>query len=435
MTPCAVIKKAHRLGKSYIIGYIKKNWLFGNTSVVYVVVLASNKLNFSHTENNITNWPGSSSRASLSSMIHCCYVMHFWRDFLNLLYQLRRVYGWRALNPLLFGEVKAYLDFRRRLVTLPSVTPRPVVFPDDELPHGTTVEWWYLNARFKTSEGYPYAMHYVTFLLNTKDAHVSRRLKRVETVPSICFSLINLSRKTIRRNARCSRTYTTSDPPTLPLTIHTDDDRFTIGGSGLFAFKHEKLSIELTTPTAPMLVNDTGFVHFPTGPSFYVAYPRLDLKGTMRLYDRTLNVKGTAWLDHQWSNDAYKPYAWRWFSIQLQNGIDLVIADWGLRERQQFVTVRMPGGSQYTARQARCVANERTWKSPRTGFRYPLDWKIEVPELSLTLSCRAQFEDCEMTIGFLHYFEGPIEVSGTMQEQVVSGLGFMEQVQTPLSSV
>jgi predicted secreted hydrolase len=362
--------------------------------------------------------------------------MHFWRDFIDLARQLFRVYGLRLLNLQLVSEVMAYMNFRAKMTTPPAVAPRPVVFPADEFPHGTTAEWWYVNARFKTSEGYPYAMHYSTLLVNTSDLIISRRLKKNHPiVPSIYFSLINLARKSNRRNARASGSCVMPTDHEFPFTIETDQDAFRMLGAGAFSFRHEKLKMELTATTGPILVNDNGFIDFPTGPSFYYCYPRMDLRGEMRLYDRTLPIKGTAWLDHQWTNDAYKPFRWVWLSVQFENGMDLVLAEWGLRERHQFATLRLPGGSQYTAHAAKLTANQKVWKSHRTGFVYPLEWAVEVPEMSLTLSVKAQYQDCEMTMGFLHYWEGPIEVVAQMQHQTLNGLGFMEQVQTPLSKV
>lgn len=365
-------------------------------------------------------------------MLSYSHVMHFNRDFFDLLKQLFRVYHWRALNPLLISQAKAYSNFERKFVAAPSLAARPVAFPEDDLPHGTALEWWHVNARFKTSEGYPYAMHYTFVLLNLRDAHVSRRLKRAKVIPIIFFSLINLSRKTIQRNARCHTIVSAPDQPTFPLTIQTDADRFTILGNDAFSFTHEKLAIDLISKTLPLFPNDTGFVDIPSGPSLCAAYPQLGLQGSMRLYDRTLNIKGTAWLDHGWSNDVHHPTESVCFSIKFENGMDLIVSERERKGRKQFATMRLINGVQFSTEQASVMPRERLFKSRASGLRYPMDWEITIPELDLRLVAKAPFENAEMTFGFSHYWEGPIEVAAEMQGQTLTGLGFVRIVKLPL---
>jgi predicted secreted hydrolase len=354
-------------------------------------------------------------------------MFHFLRDFFDLLRQLWRAYGVRGFDPGTVAEAKAYSLFSRKLVGPSSLSSRPVVFPDDELPHAAPIEWWSVHARLKTSEGYPYALQYVVFLLRPHDLHVSRHLRRHACVSAVGFSLINLSRKTIRRNLRISVAPAQPLLPSFPVTVQTANGSFTIMGDGVFEMAHEKLRLAFTAASPPLLMNEIGFLDFPMGPSFGLSYPRVELTGTMRLYDRTLRVKGDARLDRGWSNDVLALRPWRWFAVTFTNGIDLALAEWGRREQKQCVTVRLSGGAAYTTHAAQVQPGARVFRSRRSGTRYPLDWTIEVPDLDLSLSCVAPFEDGEMTAGFLHYWDGPIEVSGSMQGQAVSGFGSLTQ--------
>jgi len=41
-----------------------------------------------------------------------------------------------------------------------------------------------------------------------------------------------------------------------------------------------------------------------------------------------IEVEGKAWMDHQWADVAYGKDKWTWFSIQLEDGTDIMLAEY-----------------------------------------------------------------------------------------------------------
>ena len=84
------------------------------------------------------------------------------------------------------------------------------------------------------------------------------------------------------------------------------------------------------TPTQDiMLEGDQGFSRKgqdPASASYYYSQPHLAVEGDIGIEGRTAEVKGTAWLDHEWSSEAMAPGAigWDWIGINLHDGGSLM---------------------------------------------------------------------------------------------------------------
>ncbi len=65
----------------------------------------------------------------------------------------------------------------------------------------------------------------------------------------------------------------------------------------------------------------------PGNASFYYSYPRLTISGTLTLDGETRNVSGEGWFDHEWSSSVLAQWqsGWDWFSLQLDDGRELML--------------------------------------------------------------------------------------------------------------
>ena len=62
------------------------------------------------------------------------------------------------------------------------------------------------------------------------------------------------------------------------------------------------------------------------------------------------------------------------------------------------------------------------WRSPRTGARYPIRWRIGVPSRGIALECAAAIPNQELAFATAPvYWEGAVRYSGSH-----SGVGYME---------
>ncbi len=121
---------------------------------------------------------------------------------------------------------------------------------------------------------------------------------------------------------------------------------------------------------------------------------------------------------------------WDWFSLQLSNDAELMA--FRLRHNHDankdfysgtYVT---PSGETVDLADGtiRMQALDH-WTSERTGVRYPVSWRIEIPELALALTTEPWLEDQELVHSF-RYWEGAVRVSGEHGGAPVEGRGYVE---------
>ena len=69
------------------------------------------------------------------------------------------------------------------------------------------------------------------------------------------------------------------------------------------------------------------------------------------------------------------------------------------------------------------------WRSPQSGYQYPVNWTISVPCLQLELSQRTDLKNQELfnrNSVSPSYWEGAATYHGQMQGRPVSGIGYLE---------
>jgi predicted secreted hydrolase len=164
--------------------------------------------------------------------------------------------------------------------------------------------------------------------------------------------------------------------------------------------------------------------------SYYYSRPQLALAGTLAIGERTQDVRGVAWLDHEWSSEYLPPDAqgWDWTGINLDDGGALM----AFRMRAQDGTALWAGGSVRDATGAvRALAPAdvrftptRRWRSPRTGIEYPVAFRVEAGGVDLALV--PLFDDQELdsraSVGIV-YWEGAVRA---LREGRAVGRGYLE---------
>jgi len=149
--------------------------------------------------------------------------------------------------------------------------------------------------------------------------------------------------------------------------------------------------------------------------SYYYSRPQLAVDGTLSLAGRAFAVRGTAWLDHEWSSEylAADSQGWDWVGINLDDGGALMAfrirakdgsVPWAgatLRDASGAVQSFGPNDVEFTAL--------RQWRSPRTGVVYPVAFRVTAG--TLTLDLEPLFDDQELdaraSVGTV-YWEGAI---------------------------
>jgi len=68
----------------------------------------------------------------------------------------------------------------------------------------------------------------------------------------------------------------------------------------------------------------------------------------------------------------------------------------------------------------------RRWKSKTTDASYPVEWQVEIPEQKLSFTVKPVFDDQELALKQLTYWEGAIEVAGERAGTALTGRGYLE---------
>ena len=195
------------------------------------------------------------------------------------------------------------------------------------------------------------------------------------------------------------------------------------------------LDLTLATTQPTLLQGDRGFSR--KGPvqaqaSYYYSEPQLAVTGRARWNGRDVAVRGTAWLDHEWSSEMLSGDAlgWDWLGANLDDGSALMA--FRIRGRDGAIlwtaaTYRPAGGKASTLDGPLSGVRfrpRRSWKSPRTGTDYPVAMDVEIDGRLWRLDplMDDQELDARASTGTL-YWEGAVHVTGP---DGVQGKGYLE---------
>jgi predicted secreted hydrolase len=361
------------------------------------------------------------------------------------------------------GPVLANPPVARPVVTPgPAATPRPVdpqpvVLPRDDGPHDRLTEWWYYTGHLRASDGARFGFEYVVFRAErggfpvTWASHLAltdetggrfHYAERSEIGPQVDGSPVAGGEPT-----GFAFTVTGFDPadparvPGAPWTMagNLGDDTLAASASGeevkgdpVASFG---LDLRLRERRAPVLHDRDGYIDFgPAGGSYYYSRTAMDAAGTVRLGDRTLEVAGDAWFDHQWGDFiSVGAGGWDWFAINLDDGTDLTISLVRAADGSYplvYGTLAAADGSvrHLDAGDLAVTVTDR-WTSPATGSTYPAGWTIALPDESLEVrlapTVPQQELDTRATTGVV-YWEGSQRVSATRAGTPLGGEAYVE---------
>lgn len=186
----------------------------------------------------------------------------------------------------------------------------------------------------------------------------------------------------------------------------------------------------------------------PGNASHYYSMTRMPTTGQVRLGDELFDVTGSSWMDHEFGTTFLEPgqIGWNWFSLQLDDGTDLMLYEFRRRDGQPDAfssgtwvgadgVVTGIGRAQFT------LVPHRRWTSASSGAAYPVEWGVEVPSRQADLTVEALVDAQELDTANstgVTYWEGAVTVRGRVGEREVGGRGYLEMtgyVGRPMSEV
>jgi predicted secreted hydrolase len=198
-------------------------------------------------------------------------------------------------------------------------------------------------------------------------------------------------------------------------------------------------SLELNPLKPPVRHGINGYSRKGSTPeraSCYYSYTRLETTGSIKVGGKTVAVKGTSWMDHEFSTAPLErgTVGWDWFSIHLADQSEFMIyllrqEDGGLNPASSGSYIDSLGVMRHLDRSYFEVEALDFWKSPSSGGIYPSRWRIKIPLLGIDLGVASNLPDQEMrtadTTG-VTYWEGSVSVKGTKSGSPIEGQGYAE---------
>ena len=317
--------------------------------------------------------------------------------------------------------------------------PRNFEFPADHAAHPEyATEWWYFTGNLQSMHGERFGYQLTLFRIGLRPgAAAEDSTWRSHQLYMGHLALSDIEQQQHLSTERFSRaaaglagtqanplriwlgpwSISGSSGQTFPLTLSASSDTFSI-------------DLHLRASHKPLVLQgDHGLSQKSAAPgnaSYYYSYTRLPTSGKIRFQDRDIEVEGNSWFDREWSSSALASdqAGWDWFSLQLDNGQDLMFyqmrgKDGQPQEYSQGVLVDQQGRAQKLSLNNTRLRAVDSWTSPE-GTIYPIGWQMQIPQHAIDINIEAAIADQEM-LHTVPYWEGAVTVSGSHD-----GVGYIE---------
>lgn len=318
--------------------------------------------------------------------------------------------------------------------------PRAFRFPADHGPHPRyRSEWWYLTASLESDTGEAFGVQFTLFRQALRPQPVFENPWDATQVYLAHLAVTDVAAGRHLEAERIARGH-----PRLagvlaePFRAHLDGWSLAARGPDLQGLRLEgatdrfAVSLDLAALKPVALQGDRGLsAKGPNQASYYYSLPRLAASGEVRVGGRAAAVRGTAWLDREWSTSVLgeQQSGWDWFALQLDSGVDLMMFqlrnDTGLRDPyDQGLWVDADGGAHPLRTPDFSLTPLRQWHD-RNGVAWPVAWRASVmgPDGPRLLQIEAVLDDQRMDT-LITYWEGMVRVLDETGRSI--GTGYME---------
>ncbi len=319
-------------------------------------------------------------------------------------------------------------------------------FPRDDFSHDEfRIEWWYYTGNLKNEGGRSFGYQLTFFRVGLEGANPVDNLSSWK-IDHIYFSHMTVSdirgkkfhfferinRKGIKNaGAESGRLHVWNEDWSLVAKDNFHHLQAQENGMGL--------NLKLT-PIKKRVVHGIGGISEKGSglgnASHYFSFTRMETTGQILLGGEVIPVRGTSWMDHEFSSNQLNENlaGWDWFSIKLDDRTEIMLyqlrnRDGGKDSHSSGTLVFPDGQSRHIVGREFSIAVNKFWTSPHTKTTYPAGWTLTLPEGVLNVT--PDFSDQELydlrSISG-SYWEGSVSITGRLQEKKVSGKGYVELV-------
>ena len=344
-----------------------------------------------------------------------------------------------------------------------AIEPRKLEFPRDHASHaGFQTEWWYFTGNLTDASGREFGYQFTIFR-RAEDPKGPHELGRESAWAATEFFLGHLAvsdiagkqfhfEEDLQRGAAGIAGATDIDEKegrrgtpalhTILVWLGAWEMPRTADGWTLKATKGDiALDLSLKETIAPVAHGRPGEEGLSRKganagqASYYYSVPQLKTAGTLKINDKSYTVSGVSWMDHEFgSNQLSKEQrGWEWFAIQFDDGAALMLyllrnADGSTEPNSSGTWIDASGRAEYLPLKSIVATPGRVWTSPHSQRKFPLEWRIELPDRKIVLDITPAQDDQEVRSekSGIGYYEGAVHVTGTVNGKPVKARGYLE---------
>jgi predicted secreted hydrolase len=341
---------------------------------------------------------------------------------------------------LLPAIVAAQQDIQYR-VAQPGYT---YVFPRDHGSHPEfKLEWWYYTGNLRSADGHEYGYELTFFRTGMDRSYENASVWHIRDLYMAHFAVTDITDRKFYYFEKLSRAgpgIAGADIGTLNVWNQNWSARLEGSAMKLVANAGETaIELSLESKKRPAIHGTNGVSQKAEGAghaSHYYSMTRLAANGTLRIGAKPVQVSGESWMDHEFGTNQLteNQAGWDWFSIQLDNGTDLMLyrlrnRDGSLNPYSSGTIVDQNSKTQHIQLAEFAATPGRQWKSTKTGTSYPIEWTIALQGRGTELRLVPLIDDQELVTTRstgIAYWEGAVQISGTWGGKPVKGKGYLE---------
>jgi len=328
-------------------------------------------------------------------------------------------------------------------------------FPQDHFSHPEfKTEWWYYSGHLQSQDRDKKSYGYQLTFFRTGLKRETKNQKSKWSIQSLYFAhfaLTDESKKRFEYREKISRGSLgeagASSYAAGQKTFRVWIEGWSLEGKGpsmgtqLLKAGDKEFGIELmlTPEKDPVIHGQNGISQKGEGEGYashYYSISRLKTEGKILQKKKESPVQGTSWMDHEFASSQLREYqvGWDWFSIQLNNGMDLMF--YQIRQQDGKIdpyssgTIIFPDGNhQHLSLKDFQIEVLDNWKSQKSGATYPARWRVKVPHHQIDMLLTPTVKDQELITKEstrVTYWEGSVKVEGRDQGNPIKGMGYVE---------
>ncbi|MEK6303797.1 MAG: lipocalin-like domain-containing protein [Acidobacteriota bacterium] len=317
-------------------------------------------------------------------------------------------------------------------------------FPRDHASHNEYgIEWWYYTGNLETKSGRRFGYQLTFFRVGVDRKPVNPSRWAVRDLYMAHFAVSDIDAESFHSFERINRAgigWAGADSSSY--RVWNEDWEARLDGEvHLLRARGDDFRLSLTLEqTKPEVIhgeNDISRKGAAVGnASHYYSLTRLRTSGSLTVAGESFDVTGLSWMDHEFGTSFLEAEqaGWDWFSIQLEDGSDLMLfqirrGDGSIDPHSSGTLIEADGRATHIPRDDLKLTPGETWHSSASGASYPTTWTIELPRSNLSLKVRAAFNDQELrtteSTG-VTYWEGSVLIEGSSANQPIVGRGYLE---------